>query len=164
MRPARRSNMGLATTSKRPARLLATLVYLAVHGCTAGTGGAVELSWRLRPASSSLPDKFLDCTAPSVSDRGSVTRIRLDWSVGEDTGSVDWKCTDNQGVTGFDLPSGIATLSVSPVCASGDPLPSTYIAPPPEQRDVLPGHTITLGAVELVLQVNSCSQQPCICE
>lgn len=146
-------------------RLAATVLYLVVHGaCTAGSGGAVELSWRLRPSSSSLPDKFLDCTAPEDSDRGSVTRIRLDWEVGGETGSASWKCTDNQGITGFDLPTGVASLSVAPVCAGGDALPSTYIAPAPEQREIVAGHTITLGAIELVLQVNSCGAQPCICE
>lgn len=138
--------------------------YLFVHtACTAGTGGAVELSWRLRPASSSLPDKFVDCVAPTDSDRGTVERIQLDWQVGEDSGTASWPCTNNQGVTGFDLPSGIASLTVTPMCANGPARPATYITPPPEQRDVVGGQTITLGAVELVLQVNSCATQPCIC-
>jgi hypothetical protein len=146
-------------------RLRATVLYLVVHGaCTAGSGGAVELSWRLRPASSSLPDKFLDCTAPTDSDRGSVTRIRLDWTTEHDTGSASWNCEDNHGITGFELPSGVVTLAVSPECESGDAAPSTYIAPAPEQRDVVAGHTLTLGAIELVLQVNSCEIQRCICE
>jgi hypothetical protein len=145
---------------------IATLLYLAVHGaCTpTGTGGAVELSWRLRPASSSLPDKFVDCVAADGAERGTVTRIRLDWQVEDATGFTSWPCTNNQGVTGFDLPSGVARLSVSPECDGKDALPATYVAPPPEERDSVAGQTITLGAVELVLQVNSCTLQPCICQ
>ena len=37
------------------------------------------------------------------------------------------------------------------------------IAPAPERRMVIAGDTVSLGAVELVLQVSSCNQQPCIC-
>jgi hypothetical protein len=145
--------------------VIGTLVYLGVHaGCANGTGGAVELSWRLRPASSALPDKFLDCLAPDTSVRGSVTRIRLDWQVSERSGTASWLCTDNQGVTGFDLPPGIATLTISPECADKDALASTYIAPPPVQRESIAGETITLGAMELVLQVDRCAEQPCICQ
>ncbi len=162
MRRLSRSNMTRRLTSTPS--LIGTLVYLGVHaGCAAGTGGAVELSWRLRPASSSLPDKFLDCLAPEISDRGSVTRIRLDWQVAADSGTASWVCTDNQGVTGFDLPPGIATLTISPECANKDALPSTYTAPPPVQRESISGQTITLGAMELVLQVDRCADQPCIC-
>src|ERR1041384_5592032 len=42
-------------------RVVAGTLYLLVHGCDTVSGGAVELSWKLRPASSSLSDKFVDC-------------------------------------------------------------------------------------------------------
>ena len=51
-----------------------------VAACTQVDGGAVELSWKLRPASSSLPDKFVDCE-PGLDGTSPVTRIRLDWEV-----------------------------------------------------------------------------------
>ncbi|MBA3540967.1 MAG: hypothetical protein H0T79_15250 [Deltaproteobacteria bacterium] len=128
----------------------------------------MELSWRLRPSSSALPDKFVDCNANNEPGTGAVTEIRLDWKVDVDgelvTGSSEWQCGDNHGVTGFDLPTGAALLSISPVCADRDADPATYIAPAPERREAIAGQTISLGAMELVLQVNSCDVQPCICQ
>lgn len=144
--------------------IVATALCLVVHGCTSGNGGAVELSWRLRPASSSDPDKFVDCAANDEPGAGVVTRIRLDWTVDDVPGSQSWECTDNHGVTGFDLPTGVATLTVVPECAGFDPAPNTYISPAPQLRDVVAGQTISLGAVQVVLQVNDCLEQPCICQ
>ena len=157
-----------------PRAAIATALWLAVHGCASVDGGAVELSWTLRPASSSLPDKFIGCDTRDRSNgplRGSngeplppVTRIRLDWEVGTRTGSESWRCSDNHGVTGFDLPEGDALLSVRPECTEGPAFPDTYTAPAAELRHVILGNTMSLGAVELVLQVSYCGAQPCICE
>lgn len=123
----------------------------------------MELSWKLRPASSSLPDKFVDCES-GFPDTGPVTRIRLDWQVRDRSGFESWRCDDNHGVTGFDLPEGEALLSVTPECANGPADPATYIAPAPERRQVILGDTVSLGAVEVVVHVSYCGQQPCICE
>lgn len=149
---------------------IATALCLAVHGCAEVDGGAVELSWKLRPASSSLADKFVDCDLagddgvrpPGIT--GSVTRIRLDWQVGERDGFASWPCDDNHGVTGFDLPEGDALLSVTPECGDVPASPDTYTAPAPVQRRVNLGDTVSLGAVELVLQVSYCGSQPCVCQ
>ena len=143
---------------KSPAIALIFLV-----GCTQVDGGAVELSWKLRPASSSLPDKFVGCTSGQAGT-GPVTRIRLDWEVvGKSSGFASWRCDDNHGVTGFDLPEGDALLSVTPECVEGPANPAAFVAPPPEQRNVILGDTVSLGAVELVVEVSYCGQQPCIC-
>src|ERR1700759_4155702 len=42
-------------------RVVAIALCLAVHGCDSVHGGAVELSWKLRPASSGQLEKFVDC-------------------------------------------------------------------------------------------------------
>jgi hypothetical protein len=140
---------------------IATLLCLGVHGCERVDGGAVELSWKLRPASSSLPDKFVDCTS-GKDGTNPVTKIRLHWS---DEDYDEWPCTDNHGVTGFELPPGDALLSVQPICADGLPaLPGSYIAPAAERRRVNLGETVSLGAVELVVLVSYCGEQTCICE
>ena len=146
---------------------LATVLCLSVHGCEDVNGGAVELSWKLRPASSSLEDKFVNCD-PDRAGTQPVARIRLDWEVrdqaGVRMGSDDWECDDNHGVTGFDLPEGTALLKVTPLCAHGAPEAASYIAPAAEQRRVIVGDTISLGAVEIVVVVTDCSEtQPCIC-
>lgn len=122
----------------------------------------MELSWKLRPASSSLDDKFVDCDSgkPGTSP---VTGIRLDWKVGEQQGFAHWVCTDNHGTTGFDLPPGDALLSVTPECEHGPAVAASYIAPAAEQRRVIVGDTVSLGAVEIVVVVTSCDDQPCIC-
>lgn len=139
------------------------LLLLLYGACTQVDGGAVELSWKLRPASSSLPDKFVDCNSGQTGTN-PVTRIRLDWEVvGRGSGFASWRCGDNHGVTGFDLPEGEALLLVTPECAEGPADPATYTAPAPEQRHVILGDTVSLGAVELVLKVSYCGQQPCIC-
>jgi hypothetical protein len=152
---------------------------LPVHGCDSVNGGAVELSWKLRPASSALPEKFVDC-ASGQPGALPVTRIRLGWQVPVgDTmqeGSESWPCQDNHGATGFELPQGTADLSVTPECGTGSSVteaaPNTYIAPATVQRLVTPGDTVSLGAVELVVSVSDCrdapgagaAAQPCICD
>jgi hypothetical protein len=147
---------------------LATVLCLLVHGCEDVNGGAVELSWKLRPASSSLEDKFVDCY-PGKLGTNPVTHIRLDWEVRDQasvvhTGSDAWLCSENHGVTGFDLPEGAALLRVTPLCEEGEANPASYIAPAAEQRRVIVGDTISLGAVEIVVVVTICDEtQPCIC-
>lgn len=130
-------------------------------------GGAVELSWKLRPASSSLEDKFVECN-PGRTGTNEVTHMRLNWEVRDKAGDVQagfdhWECTDNHGVTGFDLPEGDALLRVTPLCAEGEADPASYIAPAAEQRRVIAGDTISLGAVEIIVVVTFCKTQPCIC-
>jgi len=156
----------MSRVSRATRVVIATALCLGVHGCQAVDGGAVELSWKLRPASSSLPDKFVGCDSGQPGT-GPVTEIQLDWELQDGSGrrgSQAWRCSDNHGVTGFDLPEGDALLFVTPRCAEGPASPLTYTAPAPEQRNVIPGDTVSLGAVELVLQVSYCGQQPCICE
>jgi len=144
---------------------IATALCLAVHGCTDVDGGAVELSWKLRPASSNLPDKFVACDSGKAGTN-PVTRIRLEWELegGAPGGAAEWPCDDSHGVTGFDLPVGEALLTVKPVCATGLALPGSYIAPAAERRQVNLGDTVSLGAVELVVVVSYCDDQLCICE
>jgi len=152
-------------------RVAIVTLCLPVHGCDTVNGGAVELSWKLRPASSSLPDKFVDCdpepgTGPY--DTQPITNMRLSWRVNGQEGSQAWRCQDNHGVTGFDLPEGTAQLSVTPECADGPASPDTYITPGIIERVVTRGDTVSLGAVELVVTVSYCgpatgATQPCIC-
>jgi len=153
-------------------RFALTTACLLVHGCDTVDGGAVELSWALRPASSDLSDKFVNCKSDEPGTN-PVTKIRLEWSVRtaddrEVTGTDEWPCDDSHGVTGFDLPTGTALLSVKPVCGEQpnefDALPASYIAPAAEQRRVTLGDTVSLGAVELVVVVSYCGDQSCICE
>jgi hypothetical protein len=146
---------------------LATGLCLPVHGCEDVNGGAVELSWKLRPASSSLEDKFVKCD-PGRDGTNPVTDMRLDWEVRDlagvvHVGSDSWACTDNHGVTGFELPEGDALLRVTPLCAGGEADPASYIAPAAEQRRVIVGDTISLGAVVIVVVTVCDETQPCIC-
>lgn len=136
-------------------RILATVVCLGVHGCTQPTGGAVELSWALR---STLDRDISDCADERIG------RIRLWWDTGRDTRWVAFPCEDNHGVTAFDLPTGSVALSISPECLDGKAAnPATFTAPPPIVRDVAIGQAVTLDALLLVVQVDDCGQQDCIC-
>lgn len=154
-------------------QLAVTALCLAVHGCTGATGGAVELSWKLRPASGAVTDPnvpgFLECSILGMDGKrlpgtNPVDLVELDWQVGTNTGHQDFPCKDGHGVTGFDLPEGTALLSVRPLCGTNDPAPpAEYSAPAPEQRSVSVGNTISLGGVELVVEVSDCTRQACIC-
>ena len=153
------------------------LAFAAVVGSAAcaptADGGAVELSWKLRPASGPLINNdgpFIGCDSGEP-HAGVVTEIQLTWDDGDKTESPFWDCSAGHGVTGFDLPPGSALISVRPLCADpADPRnnvpadPATYVAPAPVQRASIVGDTISLGAVELVLQVSSCTKQACICQ
>jgi hypothetical protein len=170
---------------------IATLCPL-VHGCETGKGGAVELSWKLRPASSELLDKFVDkCEPDSNSDGqpgwGAVKQLRLHWRAGGRECSQAWSCQDNHGTTGFDLAEGMAQLWVTPECADEVPLQctddaqpadqvpaeaNTYTAPATVVRNVTRGEVVSLGAVELVVAVSNCrfattkptAPVPCVCD
>jgi hypothetical protein len=148
------------------------LLALAV-GCTDVHGGAVELSWTLRPESGDSVDLFVNCDT-GVAGANPVDRMRLDWVVGSNTGSDSWACTDYHGVTGFEVPAGSALLTITPVCGSGDAPPITYTAPTPQERDVSVGNTVDLGAIEVFVEITQCftgsgsdggsgSGQQCIC-
>lgn len=157
------------TAAVKPARFawLGALAFALLAACNGGAdGGAVELSWRLRPAEGPLPDNpcspFVCCDQVG-SGTGPIDQVRLDWQVGSAQGSTAWGCNLGDGVTGFDLPPGEALLTVSPVCTDGTADPATFAAPAPIARTVIAGGTISLGAVEIVLQVSSCTQQTCIC-
>jgi len=150
-------------------RVAQATLCLLVHGCDTVQGGAVELSWKLRPASSSLQDKFVDCDS-GREGTGPVTAIRLHWRVengsadpSEHDGSEVWRCTDNHGVTGFALAEGTASLWITPECMDGTAAANTYIAPAIVQRSVIRGDTVSLGAIELVVSVAYCATTPCIC-
>jgi hypothetical protein len=158
--PAKQGSRAVARMWARMTRMaIATALCLLVHGCDDVRGGAVELSWKLRPASSNETDKFVEC------GDARVTSIRLEWNVEGTLGFQQFDCDDEYGVTKFDLPAGTALLTVAPGCGElGElALGGTYIAPPPEQRSVIVGDIVSLGAVELVVRVDSCGVQPCIC-
>jgi len=125
-------------------------------------------------------DKFVDCTAElgkvgDITVTEEIRDIELDWRVvvgdAVHDGWARWPCVHNNGATGFDLPEGMAELSVKPICASGaSAAPETYTAPATVERQVMRGDVISLGAIELVISVSNCDlgvpgtpTQPCIC-
>jgi len=178
MRSASGSNRECRTSGSvvRLIRVAIATLCLPVHGCDTVAGGAVELSWKLRPASSSREEKFVDCDSSPY----PVTQIRLHWQVenaadprGQE-GSQPWPCRFNHGVTGFDLADGVANLWITPECENGPAKPASYIAPAIVQRSVARGDTVSLGAMELVVAVTRCKPrppqvpegvtEPCICD
>jgi hypothetical protein len=153
-------------TVAKPLRAVVFALCLGVHGCADVNGGAVELSWKLRAATGS-DHTFLGCAIQlePTNQVVEVARIQLNWEVGGETGVGTWPCDDDHGATKFELPAGQALLRVSPICSNGVvAAASTYSAPPPEQRDVIVGNTVSLGGVEILLEVSSCDFQPCICQ
>jgi hypothetical protein len=148
-------------SNRAKAALLLACAWLC--GCEDVDGGAVELSWRLRPASSSLEEKFVDCDS-NIAGTNPVIAMRLEWTVEQQSASEEWPCDDSHGVTGFVLPPGQALFSVTPICSDGPADPVAYIAPATEQRTVIVGDTVNLGAMQVVVQVSDCRVQSCICQ
>jgi hypothetical protein len=144
-------------------RATAACILALLGGCEDVDGGAVELSWRLRPASSSLEDKFVDCDSKQ-DGTNPVIAIRLEWVVEQQSAGEEWPCNDSHGVTGFVLPPGSALFLVTPLCGAGPAEPASFVAPAVEQRSVIVGDTVNLGAVELIVQVSDCTMQTCICQ
>jgi hypothetical protein len=168
-----------ATNPARGLRIriaIATLC-LPVHACDLGNGGAVELSWSLRPASSAEPRKFVGCDDQDSLGNPirSIKQIRLHWQVGSmPPCSHAWPCDANHGATGFEIAQGVADLWLTLecgdpnpgdlACAEDDPaVPDTYIAPATVQREVIRGQAVTLGAVEVVVSSAACPGPPCTC-
>jgi hypothetical protein len=176
MHPISGSNRKARPAHSLRIRIAIATLCLPVHACDLGSGGAVELSWSLRPASSAMTAKFVGCEGRDSSGSliWAITQIQLHWQVGSVTGSKAWSCDANHGATGFEIAPGPANLWVTPACGpaqttppSDDDVPAapdTYIAPAIVQRDVIRGETVTLGAVELVVSVATCPQPPlCVC-
>ena len=92
-----------------------------------------------------------------------MTAIRLEWVVEQQVAGEQWPCDDSHGVTGFVLPPGSALFLVTPICELGPAEPASFVAPAVEQRSVIVGDTVNLGAIELIVQVSDCAVQPCIC-
>jgi hypothetical protein len=174
MHPDPGSNRAGQGGSARWSRVAIATLCLAVHGCSVGSGGAVELSWALRPASSNSTSKFTDCIEQdTAAPRWNISRVRLHWQDGDTTCSHAWNCNDSHGATGFEIAAGTADLwltlecGVDPhpaLCADDQPAsPDSYIAPAIVQRDVIRGETVTLGAVQLVVSIDTCPSPPCVC-
>lgn len=142
--------------------LRAVVLGLAITGCDTVDGGAVELSWSLRPASSSNESKFVSCNS-RLPGTNPIIAMRLTWQVGDATDSEEWPCDDSHGVTGFALPPGPTLFEVVPICEFGPAIDASYIAPAVEQRNVIVGNTVSLGAIELVVRVTDCDSTTCIC-
>lgn len=133
----------------------ATVVCLGVHGCTEATGGAVELSWALR---STRDQRIDDCAG------GAIARIRLWWETPSTRRFTAFPCIANHGVTAFDLPAGEVSLQITPECTDGnEPASELFVTPPPIVRDVTVGEAVTLDAVLLVVKVDDCTADTCIC-
>lgn len=148
-----------------PLRAVVLALCLVVHGCTDVQGGSVELSWKLRAASGSTRT-FLECEfGLEPTGNARISAIQLTWDVAGMRNSRSWPCENDHGVTAFELPEGQALLSVSPICENGSmAAANTYTAPALEQRQVIVGNTVSLGGVELLLEVSSCNFQTCICQ
>ena len=176
MHPVSGSNRAAGPARSLWIRFAIATSCLPVPACDLGAGGAVELSWSLRPESGSGGDKFVGCEARDSQNNltRAIRRVRLHWQVGSETCSKPFNCDDNHGATRFDVPPGIADLTVTlecgdptpglPECADDQPAaPGTYLAPAIVQRDSIRGEVVTLGAVELVVSVAACPGEPCTC-
>src|SRR4051794_26924864 len=124
----------LAVTAR--SRVAIVTLCLMVHACDTGQGGAVELSWSLRPVPGTGTTQFTACRPDDPEAEGwSIAKIRLRWTLADGSCPApsceqSWDCDTNHGATGFDVPAGIANLLVAPQCSNGAlPAPDTYIAP-----------------------------------
>jgi hypothetical protein len=125
-----------------------------VHACTEVSGGAVEISWNLR----NVDGSGVSCGF------AEVEFIRLNILDDFGAGYVEFPCTDERGVTRFDLAPGDAELWLSPACESTlDPI--AYRAPPPIVRTITEGEVITLDTQLIEVRAGNClPEDPCTCQ
>src|SRR3954462_312346 len=109
MHPISGSNPTARSARSLRIRVAIATLCLPVHAGDLGSGGAVELSGSLRPASGpgtgSGNDKFVSCEGPTDLELGQnmgkpiwvITQIRLHWQApdGTKSGSDAWPCDDN---------------------------------------------------------------------
>jgi hypothetical protein len=155
------------------------MMWSCAVGCTSASGGAVDLSWRLKPApgfseESMVGNTFVDCDnngnltdsmGNSIKGVGQLTAIRLYWQVGDQLGppdemdTQDFPCSTENGVTKFEIPVGNALLYVAPLCGSGSSMTEAsscaYTAPAAVERTMVAGQTVELGALEIVVDVGT---------
>jgi hypothetical protein len=145
-------------------RVAVAVIALACLGilssCTNVSGGAVELSWLLRPSNG---DENA-CSEQSCCRTSRVADMRLMWDVGGTTGSESWPCEDNRAVTGFVLPPGEASLWVTLECADVPAATNAYEAPAPVVRTIVDGEVVSLNAVVVQVDIADCDPQRCICQ
>ena len=117
---------------------------LVLLGCLAGcvdiNGGAVELRWEIGQVDGSK----------TTCGETQVARVRL-CATPEDGGAAlcnDWLCSDYQGATAFDIPSGRYALSIAPLCTDGS-TPSAAV-PAPIVRDISNGDVAQLNTLLIV--------------
>jgi hypothetical protein len=147
-------------TRARPRVGLAVFAWLSIlASCADVNGGAVELSWLLRPSNGDEST----CSDQSCCRTAEVAQIRLNWSVDGISGSDAWRCDDNRAVTRFEVPPGAATLWVVPECAGGPASSEFYEAPPPVVRTLVAGEVVSLNAVVVQVQVADCGLPACVC-
>jgi hypothetical protein len=113
------------------------------------------LSWALR---STRDVEIKDCA------KNNIEFIRLWWDTGTTPVYVKFPCKENHGVTAFDVPAGRVSLWVSPECHAGrEPPAEMFVTPPPIVREMAVGEAVTLDAVLLVVKIDDCAAQTCIC-
>src|ERR1043165_6453892 len=87
--------------------VLLALACLPAHGCTQETNGAVEISWRLYDISTGDGKRC---------DEAGVPWVELHYAVGLEQSNIYFHCDNESGVSGFEIPTGTAALTVVPAC------------------------------------------------
>ena len=126
---------------------------LFVHGCTgeSGDGGAVEASWNLYDEDG----KKVTC------DESHVDFVFLRYDVvGEGANAVQFKCSNQHGVTDFRVPEGTASLRLVPGCdATPSPVEAAtdmYESPPEIVRMITAGDVVTLDTQVIQVKPGIC--------
>jgi hypothetical protein len=139
--------------------LLANLV--GSTACVEIDGGAVELSWLVRD----FDGEPNNCRTPGI-DQIVVNWQALDSEM-QPTEFRDvhpFSCSARRGVTGFDIPEGLTSLHIVPVCANtGQAAEGPYEVPPPIVRHVGLGEVVTLNQLLVVASDEECEGETCTC-
>jgi hypothetical protein len=154
----------LALNGMRPHIPLAVLAALAT-GCIEIDGGAVELSWSLR----SFDGERLDSCAKALIDNVRVCWEPVDGAgtiTGECNASQTFPCSEENGVSGFEIDPGSTAFWALPICRDGGVADEgTYQVPPPIVRSVEDGKIVTLNSLLIVVTPlgETCPDAGCTC-
>jgi hypothetical protein len=142
------------------AALLLSGAALALGGCVRVDGGAVELSWTVRPIDGMTDlDDWADCargtdTLAEVALCARACTIVSDGAcVGEVTCPVHaWPCERRHGSTLFEIVAGRKELWIEVRCADG--ARADVLVPEPIVRDIADGEVTQLHAVLISVPVD----------
>jgi|GEM_PF-6411065 hypothetical protein len=140
---------------------------IGLSACVAIDGGAVEVGWQLRNASTEVPSRHLDCSETSfdsvrleLQPSDSTLASPCTTAPCSETNCCLFRCDQEIGVTGFVIPPGHYSMQITATLAENQgqerSLESSngVTTPAPVVREVRTGEVTALGVNLIIVDSN----------